>query len=828
MFNLFDNNHGHIFQDAYCTAYQYGHKEVNSIDFLVAMIANETSEVGQFLKKYAPDLTEEYIMNYFGQHKVRSFNEEEMDGKMLWDSVTGLARLSLSPDMARNLQILNYISDQSTADDLDGMLLLCVFLMFSKSMASFILEQVDLPISEVLNLCNKRFGMIDRQLPETMNGGAEQDKMSKESVKKTPNLDKVSRDLSALAERGEIDPVIGRDKEIDRALQILGRRTKNNPIFVGEPGVGKTAIAEGIALKIAHHQAPIMFWNKRIVELNISHVVAGTKYRGEFEARFNKILDEVKKNPDIILFIDEIHMLIGAGGTEGSVDASNILKPALSRGEIQVMGATTYEEYQKYIEKDRALERRFASVTVDEPTEEETIDILKGLRQRYEEYHNVMIDDSAIVSAVKLGNRYISDRQMPDKAIDLIDEAASKLKIQANHHYVEAEQKIIDLEKKKRELVKEGRFQETKELSQEQHQAKCKLIDLEKEKMDCTPHVTELSIAKVVSEWSGVPLSQLEKQESERLLHLEDELHQKVIGQNKAVEAIAKAIRRARSGLKDPNRPIGSFMFLGPTGVGKTELAKALAEAMFGSVDHMIRVDMSEYMSRENVSRLIGSAPGYVGYEEGGQLTEKVRRHPYSVILFDEVEKAHPDVFNMMLQILDDGYITDAKGRKVDFKNTIIIMTSNSGATELRDNKQVGFGASGKHNQDQMEKTMLDSLKHQFKPEFLNRIDEIIVFHALSKDEIHQIVRLMTSKIVTRLKEKDIQLKVTVGAIKAIADKGYSEEYGARPLRRELQKQIEDPLAESLIAGDIQSGDKVTVGAKKGKIYFQTHSQQDK
>lgn len=824
MFDLFDDNNGsHIFQDAYHVAYEYEHNEVSSIDFLVAMIRGEDSEVGKFLRQYAPYLTEKYIMNYFGQEKGQKSVSENMSDDDLWQNLIQIAQMPLSPDMTRDLQILGYISHNSYPGDIDGMLLLCVFLMFSKSMANHILEPFMLPLSEILNICNERFGMINHnELPENLNGGSEQQMTKKESARKTPNLDKVSRDLSALAERGEIDPVIGRDKEIDRALQILGRRTKNNPIFVGEPGVGKTAIAEGIALRIAHHQAPVMFWQKRIVELNISHVVAGTKYRGEFEARFNKILDEVKNNPDIILFIDEIHMLIGAGGTEGSVDASNILKPALSRGEIQVMGATTFEEYQKYIEKDRALERRFASISVSEPTEEETIEILRGLRQRYEEYHEVMIDDSAIMAAVKLGNRYINDRQMPDKAIDLIDEAASKLKIKSNQRYVDAEQKVLDLERQKRELVKEGRFKETREISQEQNMAKFELIGLN-EKHTEEPHVTETSIAEVVSEWSGVPLNQLEKHESERLLHLEDELHTKVIGQDKAVEAVAKSIRRARSGLKDPKRPIGSFMFLGPTGVGKTELAKALAEAMFGSEDHLIRVDMSEYMSRENVSRLIGSAPGYVGYEEGGQLTEKVRQHPYSVILFDEVEKAHPDVFNMMLQILDDGYITDAKGRKVDFKNTIIIMTSNSGATELRDNKQVGFASNGKNDQKQMEKTMLDSLKMQFKPEFLNRIDEIIVFHSLSKDDIRQIVRLMASQIVIRLQEQDIHLKITVGAVNLIAETGYSDEYGARPLRRELQKQIEDPLAESLISGQIKSGDSVTVGAKKGKIYFQTH-----
>ncbi|RGI29758.1 ATP-dependent Clp protease ATP-binding subunit [Melissococcus sp. OM08-11BH] len=642
----------------------------------------------------------------------------------------------------------------------------------------------------------------------------------------TPTLDSLARDLTQSAREKRLDPLVGREIEVERLIQILSRRTKNNPVLVGEPGVGKTAIAEGLAQRIIESNVPKDMQNKRVMMLDMGAVVAGTKYRGEFEDRMKKLVDEIYHDGEVILFIDELHTLIGAGGAEGAIDASNILKPALARGELQTIGATTLDEYQKYIEKDSALERRFAKIMVDEPTEEETIDILTGLKSQYEEHHQVTITQEAVEAAVKLSIRYINDRQLPDKAIDLIDEAAAKVRLNQTEKpspIVKQQQVLADIYKEKEEAIISQKFAEVVEIREIEKKALKKLAKLvekqEKESAGYTQKLTEEDIESVISQWTGIPLTQLEKKESERLLDLEKVMHERVIGQEEAVESVSRAIRRARSGLKSPNRPIGSFMFLGPTGVGKTELAKTIAEVMFGSEDALIRVDMSEFMEKHSTSRLVGSPPGYVGYDEGGQLTERIRQKPYSVVLLDEVEKAHPDVFNVLLQVLDDGHLTDAKGRKVDFKNTIIIMTSNIGATSLRDEKTVGFGVADEtKDYKAMKSRILEELKKSFRPEFLNRVDEVVVFHSLNKQQLHDIVKIMSKDVVERLKEQDITLKLTSAAIDVISSEGFDPEYGARPIRRALQKEVEDRLSELLLSSELQTGDIVTLGASKGKI----------
>ena len=646
----------------------------------------------------------------------------------------------------------------------------------------------------------------------------------------TPTLDSLARNLTDAAKEGRMDPTVGRDKEVKRVIQILSRRTKNNPVLIGEPGVGKTAIAEGLAQRIVAGDVPEDMQQKRLMMLDMGSLVAGTKYRGEFEDRLKKVIEEIYNDGQVILFIDELHTLIGAGGAEGAIDASNILKPALARGELQTIGATTLDEYQKYIESDAALERRFATVQVNEPTPSEALQILKGLRSRYEDHHHVNITDTALEQAVKLSGRYISDRFLPDKAIDLMDEASAKVRIDQMDRPTAASkqvQELKDLAAEKETAIEAQDFERAAKLRAEEmklrekvaaREAKAKAAS-EEETRHYALDVTGEDVADVVAEWTGVPVTQLKQTDADRLVNLEKILHQRVIGQSEAVSAVSRAIRRARSGLKDPNRPIGSFMFLGPTGVGKTELAKALAEAMFGSEDNMIRVDMSEYMEKYSTSRLIGSAPGYVGYDEGGQLTEKVRQKPYSVVLFDEVEKAHPDVFNILLQVLDDGYLTDSKGRKVDFRNTILIMTSNLGATKLRDEKTVGFGAEDMANDYRaMAGTIRETLKQSFRPEFLNRIDETVIFHSLQKDELHAIVKLMAQQIVARVAEQNIKLKITPAAIDVVAKAGFDPEYGARPIRRALQTQVEDKLSEALLNGEVKTGDQVTIGATKGKV----------
>lgn len=650
----------------------------------------------------------------------------------------------------------------------------------------------------------------------------------------TPTLDQYSRDLTALAREGKLDPVIGRQTEIQRVVQILSRRTKNNPCLIGEPGVGKTAIAEGLAIRIAEGNMPDSVKDKRVLMLDLSGMVAGSKYRGEFEERIKKVISEVKDDGSVLLFIDELHTIIGAGGAEGALDASNILKPALARGEIQILGATTIEEYRKHVEKDAALERRFQPVTVEEPTEEEAVEILKGLKNAYENHHHVKITEEALTASVKLSARYINDRFLPDKAIDLMDEAASKVRLSvysSSPDIKDIEGQIQALEKEKEAAIKVEAYERTGEIKRRQKALEQELICInsqwEQSKDTVELVVDAEQIADIVSDWTKIPVKKLEEGESQRLKNLEKILHQRVIGQDEAVVAVSKAIRRGRVGLKDPNHPIGSFLFLGPTGVGKTELSKALAEAMFGTEDAIIRVDMSEYMEKHSVSKLIGSPPGYVGYDEGGQLSEKIRRRPYSVLLFDEIEKAHPDVFNILLQVLDEGHITDAQGRKISFKNTVIIMTSNAGAANIVSPKRLGFAAvvDEKQNYEMMKDKVMNEVKQLFRPEFLNRIDDIIVFHSLNKDHTRQIVSIMIDAISRRTKaQMNISLKATKPVLDYLVDKGFDEKYGARPLRRAIQTYVEDAMAEQFLDGFITEDDHVTMRLIEGKIAFRTEN----
>jgi ATP-dependent Clp protease ATP-binding subunit ClpC len=651
---------------------------------------------------------------------------------------------------------------------------------------------------------------------------------NKSGYANTPALNQFSRDLTEMSREGKFDPIIGRDREIERIIQILSRRTKNNPCLIGEPGVGKTAIAEGLAQKIVEGNIPEILKDKRVVTLDLAAMIAGAKYRGEFEERLKKVMEEVRKAGNVVLFIDEMHTIIGAGAAEGAIDASNILKPSLTRGEIQVIGATTIDEYRKYVEKDAALERRFQPITVGEPTIEEAIEILKGIRDKYEAHHRVKITDDALESAVKLGSRYITDRYLPDKAIDLIDEAASRVRLKSfttPDNLKELEVKLENLVKEKEDAIRCQEFEKAAKIRDKEQKTK---EELEKTKDDWqqknqtkTDTVTEDEIAEIIASWTGIPVKRLAEEETEKLKNMETILHKRVIGQDESVKAISKAIRRGRVGLKDPKRPVGSFIFLGPTGVGKTELSKSLAEALFGDENSMIRIDMSEYMERFAVSRLVGSPPGYVGYDEGGQLTEKVRRKPYSVILFDEIEKAHPDVFNILLQILEDGRLTDSQGRLVDFRNTVIIMTSNVGARLITEPKRLGFTASGddkSQNYEDMKNNVMGELKKTFRPEFLNRIDEIIVFHPLDKEHIRQIVSLMLKSLDKRLKQSEISIEVSEDAKAYIAETGFDPIYGARPLRRSIQNLIEDKLAEEILEGKIKSEDNVLIDLDNGKI----------
>ena len=646
----------------------------------------------------------------------------------------------------------------------------------------------------------------------------------------TPILDQYSRDLTALAREGKLDPVIGREREIERIVQILSRRTKNNPCLIGEPGVGKTAVVEGLARKIIEEDIPEILHNKRVLTLDLAGMVAGSKYRGEFEERIKRSLKEVMQSGNILLFIDEIHTIIGAGGAEGAIDAANILKPSLARGELQLIGATTREEYRKYIEKDAALERRFQSVVVEEPTEEEAIEILRGLAPRYEEHHHVKLTDGAVTGAVRLAARYVNDRFLPDKAVDAIDEACARAGLKRYMISPELrglEEEQVQLEKEKEQAIRSKDYTHAGEVKRRQEQLEHKIDKIRKEQekhRDAKElQVTENEIATVIADWTKIPVQKLQEEEMERLRHLEEILHERVVGQEEAVSAVSKAVRRGRVGLKDPRRPIGSFLFLGPTGVGKTELSKALAEAVFGKENDIIRVDMSEYMEKHSVSKMIGSPPGYVGYEDGGQLSEKVRRHPYSVILFDEIEKAHADVFNILLQILEDGHVTDAQGRKVSFKNTIIIMTSNAGAQRIIEPRHLGFGVQEDAEADyhKMKDSVMEEVKKIFKPEFINRIDEILVFHTLTKENIEQIVRIMLHTLNKRTTaQMNLSMEVTEEAVAHLAESGFDKNYGARPVRRAIQTQLEDALADALLDGTIAAGDKIKVDCKEKKITF--------
>ncbi len=725
--------------------------------------------------------------------------------------------LELSWDEARQLGH-NYIGTEH---------LLLGLIREGEGVAARVLENLGVDLNKVRSNVVK---MLGESKPQTVSSGSSSSSSSGGKTK-TPSLDEFGRDLTLAAQELRLDPVVGREKEIERVIQILARRTKNNPVLIGEPGVGKTAVAEGLATRIVNAEVPDILDGKKVIQLDMGLLVAGTKYRGEFEERLKKIMDEIRQAGNIILVIDEMHTLIGAGAAEGAIDAANILKPALSRGEIQVIGATTLDEYRKYVEKDSALERRFQPVIIDEPTEEESIEIIKGLKPKYEEHHKLIISDEAIVASVKLSNKYITDRFLPDKAIDVIDEASSKVRLKVSNlspEGKELEKELRGLIKEKEEAIRNQEFEKASQLRDDEADLKEKIREMAqkyKEEHEANkPTVTAENVAEVISTMTGVPVTKLTEGESERLLKLEDTLHERVIGQHDAVVAISKAIRRARVGLKSPNRPIGSFIFCGPTGVGKTELAKALAEAVFGSEDNMIRVDMSEFMEKHSTAKLIGSPPGYVGYDDGGHLTELVRKKPYSVILFDEIEKAHPDVFNIMLQILDDGRLTDAKGRHVNFKNTIIIMTSNVGASMITTTSKLGFSTSDDESKDKYEKlkeTVTEEMKKAFRPEFLNRIDETIVFSHLSQEEIRQIVDLMLKDLFKRLAERELSVEVTDEVKDHLAKNGYSEAYGARPLRRLIQRKIEDMLAEEILSGKYAPGDTIVIKLVDDKIAFE-------
>lgn len=726
--------------------------------------------------------------------------------------------LELSWDEARQLGH-NYIGTEH---------LLLGLIREGEGVAARVLENLGVDLNKIRSNVVK---MLGESKPQTVSSGSSSSSASSSGGKtKTPSLDEFGRDLTLAAQELRLDPVVGREKEIERVIQILARRTKNNPVLIGEPGVGKTAVAEGLAIRIVNAEVPDILDGKKVIQLDMGLLVAGTKYRGEFEERLKKIMDEIRQAGNIILVIDEMHTLIGAGAAEGAIDAANILKPALSRGEIQVIGATTLDEYRKYVEKDSALERRFQSVIIDEPSEDESIEIIKGLKPKYEEHHKLIISDDAIVSAVKLSSKYITDRFLPDKAIDVVDEASSKVRLKVSNlspEGKELEKELRAIIKEKEEAIRNQEFEKASQLRDDEADMKDRIREMAQQYREeheaNKPTVTAENIAEVIATMTGVPVTKLTEGESERLLKLEDTLHERVIGQHDAVVAISKAIRRARVGLKAPNRPIGSFIFAGPTGVGKTELAKSLAEAVFGSEDNMIRVDMSEFMEKHSTAKLIGSPPGYVGYDDGGHLTELVRKKPYSVILFDEIEKAHPDVFNIMLQILDDGRLTDAKGRHINFKNTIIIMTSNVGASMITTTSKLGFSTAEDESKDKYEKlkdTVSEEMKKAFRPEFLNRIDETIVFSHLSQEEIRQIVDLMLKDLFKRLAERELSIEVTDEVKDHLAKNGYSEAYGARPLRRLIQRKVEDMLAEEILSGKYSAGDTIILKLVDDKLTF--------
>ena len=796
------------------SAKSFGHKIVGTEHLLLGLLKEKDGIAAKVLNKLGvtEDILESKIVEIEGKNDI------------------GTSDVTLSPRSKQILELSGAFANKLKTNYIGTEHILLALAQEGEGLGMRILASLNIDSRDIAESIIEMMGIDNYSIePQKSNKSV----ATSENSTSSKLLDKYGRNLTECAKQDKIDPVIGRKKEIERIIQILSRRTKNNPVLIGDPGVGKTAIAEGLAIDIAEGRVPDTLKDKILYTLDMGSLLAGAKYRGEFEERIKQVIDEVIKKGNIILFIDEMHTIIGAGATgEGSIDASNILKPCLARGEIQVIGATTIDEYRKHVEKDSGLERRFQSVLIEEPTKEDTIEILKGLRDKYEAHHKVKITDESIKAAVDLSVRYITDRFLPDKAIDLIDEAASKVRLKENtptKDIKDLEEKINNIKKEKEESVRGQNFEKAAKLRDEQRKAQEELDSVRNSWNKSYKHanvVDEETIAEVVGSWTGIPVSRMMEEETERLLKLEDILHERVIGQDQAIKSICTAIRRARAGLKDPNRPIGSFLFLGPTGVGKTELSKALAEAEFGDENQIVRIDMSEYMEKHSVSRLIGSPPGYVGYDEGGQLTEKLRRHPYSVVLFDEIEKAHPDVFNILLQILDDGRLTDSKGRTVDFKNTILIMTSNVGAKTIKKQKTLGFGTPDKDKKerdeyDKMKENIMSELKKQFRPEFLNRIDDIIVFHSLNKEDISQIVKLMCKTLVKRLDEMTIKLEMDEDAIDLIAKSGFDLEYGARPLKRSIQKELENELSELILQGTIKSGDIVEATVKEGKMTFE-------
>mgnify|MGYP005769045679 FL=1 len=814
MENSYSKSVNQVLEIAREQAQNFHHRLIGTEHVLLALVIETDGEAGKILRSWGltPTAVREEIERYTGYGSAPKASYMEMS-----------PRLSLALDYAKRQ------ADQGGYKEIETNHVLLGITASEQVLSAMILKNLNVDIGRLRQDVNdsldqeQDFGDSASWLGNSNTATGQ--KKRKNST--TPTLDKVAVNLNQRTREGGIDPVIGREKEIKRVIQILSRRTKNNPVLVGEPGVGKTAVAEAIATEIVNKRVPEDLLNKRVMALNMGSLVAGTKYRGEFEDRMKKILDEIAKDGKVILFVDEMHTLIGAGGAEGAIDASNILKPSLARGDIQMIGATTFDEYQKYIEKDQALARRFQQVRLNEPTKEDTLAILKGLRPKYEKFHHVTISDASLEDAVDLSSRYITNRFLPDKAIDLVDEASAAVKIKtnagSNKDLVQINEKIKSIIEQKNEAAASQNFVQAAQLQEAQNN-----LQMQREKMENALQVKVSAeaivepedIAKVVSDWTGVPVTQMKRDESRQLANLESILHKRVIGQDKAVSAVARAIRRSRSGIKDERRPIGSFLFLGPTGVGKTELAKSVAAAMFGSEDNLIRLDMSEYMDQIASSKLIGSAPGYVGYEEGGQLSEQVRRHPYSVVLLDEVEKAHPDVFNLLLQVLDEGFLTDSKGRKVDFRNTIIIMTSNLGSRTLFDSKAVGFNADKVDQAKARQAKVEQAIKQFFRPEFLNRIDETIIFNELTKKQLRDIVTLLTHKLVVRLQKKGITLKISRAALDKIVQDGYDPENGARPLRRAIQNDIEDKLAEMLITGEVKANDTLKIGSQHGHLKF--------
>lgn len=821
MENSYSKSSNQVLEIAREQAQNFHHRLIGTEHVLLALVIESDGDAGKILRSWnlTPTAIREEIERYTG-----------------YGSAANTDYMEISPRLSLILDYAKRAADQGGYHEIQTNHLLLGLVASEQVLSAMILKNLNVDLAH-----------LRQDVEDSLNQGQNFDDSSdwlnnvptvnnvqtKKSA--TPTLDNAAINLNKRVIEGAIDPVIGRDREIARVIQILSRRTKNNPILIGEPGVGKTAVAEAIATAIVNKKVPTDLLNKRVMSLNIANLVAGTKYRGEFEDRMKKILKEISKDGKVILFVDEIHTIIGAGGAEGAIDASNILKPALARGDLQMIGATTFDEYQKYIEKDQALARRFQQVRLNAPTKADTLKILEGLKPKYEKFHHVRISEDSLKDAISLSTRYISDRYLPDKAIDLIDEAGAAVKIRNNagsdNRLLQLDQQIKKIISQKNDAAANQNFVEAAKLQDKQNalqENKQQIMNSLNDNLSQLATVEPEDIAKVVSSWTGVPVTQMKHNETKRLANLEAILHERVIGQDKAVSAVARAIRRSRSGIKDERRPIGSFLFLGPTGVGKTELAKSVAAAMFGSEDNMIRIDMSEYMDPVASSKLIGSAPGYVGYEEGGQLSEQVRRHPYSVVLLDEVEKAHPDVFNLLLQVLDEGFLTDSKGRKVDFRNTIIIMTSNLGSRSLFDTKAVGFNADNASQAQLRADRVRQALKQFFRPEFLNRIDETIIFDELDQKQLRQIVSLLMHKLIVRLQEKDVELKVSRAALDKIAKDGFDPENGARPLRRAIQNDIEDQIAEMLINGDLAAGQTLKIGCSRGQLKFDVENAKEK